>query len=155
MNFNHAKLNTLIKTKKPYSIGYNNYNKFIKRRTIYEENLCIRRNFDQKWRQYGLSSEEFRELELQLLMDPKQGDVITGTGGLRKVRFSPEREQQGKSGAYRIIYLDIQLSSHTVLLLIYAKNQQADLKPNQKKVLKQLVEQLKSLYSSERVNGND
>lgn len=72
-----------------------------------------------------------------------------------KLRFSLEREQQGKSGAYRIIYLDIQLSSHTVLLLIYAKNQQADLKPNQKKVLKQLVEQLKSLYSSERVNEND
>lgn len=120
-----------------------------------ERNFVYVENFDQKWRQYGLGAEDLRELELQLLMDPKQGDVITGTGGLRKVRFSPEREQQGKSGAYRIIYLDIQLSSHTVLLLIYAKNQQADLKPAQKKVLKQLVDQLKALYSSERVNKND
>ncbi|QMT18901.1 hypothetical protein H1Q58_08075 [Planococcus maritimus] len=54
---------------------------------------------------------------------------------------------------YRIIYLDIQMSSHTILLLIYAKNQQGNLKPDQKKALKQLVDQLKSLYSSERMDN--
>lgn len=110
-------------------------------------------NFDQKWKQLGLGATEQRELELQLLMDPGQGAVITGTGELRKMRFSPESENQGKSGAYRVIYLDIQTASHTVLLLIYAKNQQATLKPDQKKVLKQFVDQLKSLYTSERMDG--
>lgn len=104
-------------------------------------------NFEQQWKQYGLGSDEQRELELQLLMNPSQGDVIAGTGGLRKVRFSPEYENHGKSGAYRVIYLDIQTSSHTLLLLIYAKNQQENLKPHQKKVLKQMVEQLKFLYT--------
>lgn len=111
------------------------------------------KNFDQQWKQYGLGAAEQRELELQLLMDPGQGAVITGTGGLRKMRFSPESENQGKSGSYRIIYLDIQTASHTVLLLIYAKNQQATLKSDQKKILKQLVDQLKSSYASERMDG--
>ncbi len=62
-----------------------------------------------------------------MLINPGQGAVITGTGGLRKMRFSTESENQGKSSSYRIIYLDIQTSSHTILLLIYAKNQQATL----------------------------
>lgn len=121
----------------------------MKRTFVYVE------NFDQKWKQQGLGAAEQRELELQLLMDPSQGAVIAGTGGLRKMRFSPESENQGKSGAYRIIYLDIQTSSHTILLLIYAKNQQETLKPEQKKVLKQFVDQLKSLYTAERVDGNE
>lgn len=119
----------------------------MKRTFVYVE------NFDQKWKQQGLGAAEQRELELQLLMDPSQGAVIAGTGGLRKMRFSPESDNQGKSGAYRIIYLDIQASFHTILLLIYAKNQQETLKPDQKKILKQFVDQLKSLYTSERVDG--
>ncbi|PKH11718.1 MULTISPECIES: hypothetical protein [Caryophanaceae] len=119
----------------------------MKRTFVYVE------NFDQKWKQQGLGAAEQRELELQLLMDPSQGAVIAGTGGLRKMRFSPESDNQGKSGAYRIIYLDIQTSSHTILLLIYAKNQQETLKPDQKKILKQFVDQLKSLYTSERMDG--
>ncbi len=118
----------------------------MKRTFVYVE------NFDQNWKKQGLGAAEQRELELQLLTDPGQGDVITGTGGLRKMRFSPESEHQGKSGAYRIIYLDIQTSSHTILLLIYAKNQQGNLKPDQKRALKQLVDQLKSFYSSERMD---
>ncbi|WP_203333587.1 type II toxin-antitoxin system RelE/ParE family toxin [Planococcus beigongshangi] len=118
----------------------------MKRTFIYVE------NFDQKWKQLGLGAAEQRELEFQLLMDPGQGAVITDTGGLRKMRFSPESENKGKSGDYRIIYLDIQTASHTILLLVYEKNQQAALKPDQKKVLKQFVEQLKSLYTSERMD---
>lgn len=109
-------------------------------------------NFDQKQKQQGLDATEQRELELQLLMDPSQGAVIAGTGGLRKMRFSPESDNQGKSGAYRIIYLDIQTSSHTISLLIYAKNQQETLKSDQKKILKQFVDQLKNLYTSERMD---
>lgn len=61
------------------------------------------KNFDQQWKQHGLAAVEQRELELQLLMDPGQGAVITSTGGLRKMCFSPENENQGKSGSYRII----------------------------------------------------
>ena len=47
----------------------------MKRTFVYVE------NFDQNWKKYGLGATEQRELELQLLMDPGQGDVITGTGG--------------------------------------------------------------------------
>lgn len=44
-------------------------------------------NFKQKWKQLGFQASEQRELELQLLMDPRQGADITGTGDLRKMRF--------------------------------------------------------------------
>jgi hypothetical protein len=81
----------------------------MKRTFVYVE------NFNQKWRQYGLSSEELQELELQLLMKSKQGDVATETGRLLKVRFSPKRKQRGKAaliGSFTSIFsfLPIQYS---------------------------------------------
>ena len=42
--------------------------------------------FTKKWRELGLTDENLRALENILLEDPKAGDAIKGTGGLRKLR---------------------------------------------------------------------
>lgn len=42
--------------------------------------------FDQKWKQLGLAAAEQRELELQLLMDSRQGAVIYAGGNLSTAR---------------------------------------------------------------------
>jgi len=48
-----------------------------------------------------LTEEETRELIVFLARNPKAGDIMQGTGGIRKVRWA--REHYGKSGGYRVI----------------------------------------------------
>lgn len=48
-----------------------------------------------------LTDDEYRELQTMLIEQPEAGDVIPGSGGVRKVRWrAPGR---GKRGGYRVI----------------------------------------------------
>lgn len=98
-------------------------------------------SFTEKWYRLGLTEEDLRLLENILLKNPKTGDVITGTGGLRKIRIPVENS--GKRGGGRVIYVDIEVKECIYLLNVYAKNEQEDLTPREKKLLKHLVEILK------------
>lgn len=46
------------------------------------------KEFTKKWYQLGLTEEDLRILENELLNNPKAGKIIRGTGSLRKYRFS-------------------------------------------------------------------
>ena len=52
----------------------------------------------QRFRQNYLDDDGFRALQLLLLQNPEAGDVIAGTGGLRKIRFADSRRSKGKRG---------------------------------------------------------
>jgi len=58
-----------------------------------------------------LSDESFRSLQAALMKSPAAGDVIEGTGGLRKVRFADVRRGKGKRGGLRLIYYWLACSS--------------------------------------------
>lgn len=45
--------------------------------------------------------DEYRKIQNELLNDPQKGDLIQGTGGLRKIRFG---RNSGKSSGVRILY---------------------------------------------------
>lgn len=85
------------------------------------------------------SDEEYRQLQLSLVENPELGVVITGTGGLRKVRW--RAEGRGKRGGHRIIYYWAEVPSVILMLFLFPKNAQADLTPEQKRKLRMLVEQ--------------
>ena len=51
--------------------------------------------------------------------NPLEGDVIPGTGGVRKVRWA--RPGMGKRGGVRVIYFVKQADGEVVLLIVYAK----------------------------------
>ena len=51
-----------------------------------------------------LDDESFRAMQNSLMEDPAAGDVIQGTGGLRKLRWVDKRRGKGKSGGLRVIY---------------------------------------------------
>jgi len=51
-----------------------------------------------------LADNDYRDLQNFLLLSPKAGDVIAGTGGLRKLRFGDPSRGKGKRGGLRIIY---------------------------------------------------
>ena len=97
--------------------------------------------FTSKWQSLGLTDENLRALEDILLKNPKTGDVISGTGGLRKIRIP--LGNVGKRGGGRVIYVDIEIKECIYLLNVYTKNEQDDISDEEKKALKKLVERLR------------
>ena len=67
-----------------------------------------------------LSSDEYRLFQRTLLEHPDAGRLISGSGGLRKVRWSAEG--RGKRGGVRVIYYWFTARDTILLLFIYPKN---------------------------------
>jgi hypothetical protein len=86
--------------------------------------------------------DEKRELIDYLAENPLAGDEIPGTGGVRKVRFAASG--RGKRGGARIIYYYLDGSMPLYALLAYAKNDQGDMTPEEKRVVSSLVVALKA-----------
>jgi len=78
-----------------------------------------------------LSNEEYDDLLLYLSMYYMAGDEIPGTGGVRKLRYAAQG--RGKSGGVRAIYYFFDERNPIYAMLLYGKNEQADLSPDQKK----------------------
>lgn len=97
--------------------------------------------FTKKWKDLGLGDELLRHLENILLGNPKTGDVIQGTGGLRKIRIP--LDNSGKRGGGRVIYVDIEIKETIYLLNVYTKNEKDDLTEAEKKAFKAIVNILK------------
>jgi len=47
---------------------------------------------------------EFSKFQKYLMDNPESGDVIAGTGRLRKIRWSDSQRGKGKRGGIRVIY---------------------------------------------------
>jgi hypothetical protein len=86
-----------------------------------------------------LSEREYCNLQVALMINPKKGVVIPGSGGLRKIRWPlPGR---GKSGGARAIYYLASEDNIILLLFMYAKNEQDDLSSEQLSLLRKIVEE--------------
>ena len=94
-------------------------------------------SFMVKWRNMGLTDEDMRRLEMELLENPKIGAVMKGTGGVRKMRFS--FEHTGKSGAARVIYIDFEVYEQIFLLDAYAKDKKENLTQGERNDIRQAV----------------
>ena len=93
-----------------------------------------------RWEALGLNEEDLLRLQVELLADPKAGDVMQGTGGVRKMRFA--FEHRGKSGGVRVIYVDFEVYEKIYLLTAYTKNEKDDLTKKERSEIKQLIEVL-------------
>ena len=88
-------------------------------------------------------AEVLKAVQEELLKNPECGDVIQGTGGLRKTRLGDKNRGKGKRGGFRVIYLDLPLIEHTYLLALYDKGEKSDISVSEKRILKELVGKLK------------
>jgi hypothetical protein len=76
--------------------------------------------------------------------EPTCGDLISGTGGLRKIRIG--RKGMGKRGGARVIYFFHDVEIPILLVAIYAKNEKGDLTPAEKKEFAGLVKNFVSQW---------
>jgi RelE toxin of RelEB toxin-antitoxin system len=72
--------------------------------------------------------------------DPTCGDLVPGTGGLRKVRIG--QGERGKRGGARVIYYFYNADFPLLLLGLYAKNEKTDLTAREKKKLVDAVKEI-------------
>jgi hypothetical protein len=67
-----------------------------------------------------LSDDEYRELQNALIGHPEAGDIVPGSGGVRKLRW--RAAGRGKRGGYRVIYF-AKLAQRVIwMLTMYPKN---------------------------------
>lgn len=95
----------------------------------------------ERHRQGYLNDENFRAFQKMLVDNPEAGDVIEGTGGLRKIRYADEKRGKGKRGGLRVIYFWWQSGKQFWLFTVYNKDEMDDLTAAQRKILKELLKQ--------------
>jgi len=86
------------------------------------------------------TDDELKELQSELIESPDKGDLMPGTGGLRKIRMATG--SQGKSGSARVVYF---LATDEVIYLVmaYPKSAKESLIEAEKAELKKLTKRLK------------
>lgn len=84
-----------------------------------------------------LTDDQLIALEYRLLLAPDAGDLIPGTGGLRKIRVASGGK--GKRGGSRVVYYWYVEPEKIQFCRIYEKSEQADLpKSELKNIIKEL-----------------
>ncbi len=78
-----------------------------------------------------LTRDERADLILRLARNPEAGDVIPGSGGVRKLRFGGGG--RGKRGGFRVIYYVLNDALPIVAITLYGKNEQADLTADERR----------------------
>ncbi len=89
-----------------------------------------------RYRADYLDDEGFRGLQAALMRNPEAGDVIEGTGGLRKLRHGDVRRGKGKRGGLRVIYYWWDGGSQFWLFTLYDKDEMDDLSAREKRAFK-------------------
>lgn len=87
-------------------------------------------------------------LEICIMADPLGAPVISGTGGLRKLRFSKD-EDAGKSGGARVCYAYFPEHFIALMVMAFTKDEKANLTPGEKKAIKGYLNQVKKWLDSQ------
>lgn len=79
------------------------------------------------WKALRLNDGDLRVLENAIAGNPGIGAVMSGTGGLRKMRFAPPSMHRGKSGSTRVGYVAFDDLGTVYLLFLFPKNAKENL----------------------------
>jgi len=85
-----------------------------------------------------LTDDEYLELQEYLCEHPEAGDIIRGSGGVRKLRWS--RQGSGKSGGVRICYYVRTRAGQMLMLVIYAKSARDSIPGQVLKAIKEVMQ---------------
>ena len=91
-----------------------------------------------------VDNEYYASFQKELLQNPKKGDVVPQSGGLRKARMRlPGR---GKSGGARVIYLHLEERAMIVFFYVYTKAKSENLSGEQLKRLRSAAALIKQEF---------
>ena len=85
-----------------------------------------------------LEDSDYRQLQINLALNPEAGDIIKSSGGLRKIRWVAQG--RGKRGGIRVVYYLIE-ENEIYFLFAYPKNKQENLTVEQLKILRKVVKE--------------
>ena len=86
------------------------------------------------------TDDEYLLIQQELLNNPVKGDLIQGTGGLRKIRFG---RNSGKSGGVRILYYYTDDYGRIYMIAVYTKSSKDNITSSEKAVFKAFIQQIK------------
>ena len=98
-------------------------------------------SFTKKWFALGFNDEDLAELQQCLIKNPDAGDMMTGTGGLKKLRYA--FEGRGKSGSARVCYVDFAAFEKNYLIQVFSKDEKTNLTQKEKNDVKNVIKILK------------
>ena len=96
-----------------------------------------------------MDDDERAELVENLAYNPTAGDLIQGTGGVRKIRWG--LEGRGKRGGARLIFFFHDLETPLFILEAFAKNDRATLTQAECHELRQVTERIVASYKRREV----
>lgn len=99
------------------------------------------KEFSKNWDRLGFGDTDLRRLEIELLNHSDKFPVVKGTGGLRKMRFSPEHE--GKRGGVRVCYVDFVIEEIIYLITVYPKNEKDNLSPAERNEIRKVIDAIR------------
>ena len=86
-----------------------------------------------------MDDDAYARLQATLALRPDLGKVISGGGGIRKMRWAGSG--RGKRGGLRIVYYWQTAEEHIWMLLVYPKSERDDLSRDQLRQLRILVKE--------------
>jgi mRNA-degrading endonuclease RelE of RelBE toxin-antitoxin system len=89
-----------------------------------------------------MTEEQMDEIVELVAKNPQIGEVIAGTGGIRKFRYAA-KEGRGKSGGVRVIYLAITKKGVVHIIDVFGKNEKDNLSKADRNMMEKLVQVLK------------
>lgn len=95
----------------------------------------------------GMSNEDIEALINHLSENPDDGDIMQGTGGCRKLRWSIPGNNKGKSGGVRTITLFSGDNLPVFLLTAFGKGQKVNLSKAERNELKKVADRIVQEYS--------
>ena len=111
-----------------------------------EHNIIALKSFKKDLKDNNLNDEDLIELKEKLKSTPP---VASLGNNIYKFRWAPSKWNTGKSGATRVIYIELISLTETYLVKIFKKNDQENLTPKELKAIKNLVTSLKENNNNE------
>jgi len=99
--------------------------------------------FEKQCNHLGLSEDNIIEIEIEneIIANPAIGDLIQGTGGIRKLRIA--LSNRGKRSGARVIFIDFISFSKTYLITVYSKSKVENISKAGRNELRKYVDTLK------------
>ncbi|MFU8797532.1 MAG: type II toxin-antitoxin system RelE/ParE family toxin [Gammaproteobacteria bacterium] len=95
-----------------------------------------------------MTPEALEELFDYLLLSPEQGKIISGTSGIRKLRWKTGKNDRGKSGGARVLY-HYSKGLLIILVSLYDKTEKENISPAERNAFKRLVPVMVEKYKGE------